>query len=281
MDFGSVAGILNPTQAIAAGMGVADDAFKLYQQRRGEAFQEQFAKEGLRWRVADAEAAGLSPVYGAGLAGAVGTPIPIMQTSLGEMGQNISRAALAGATTEEKEGAVLRNAYIQSQIKSEDMRAEGLALQNEKLRRELSAQPGPPSIFGGDKGGVSGSGPVVVESQQFSPLLRGGVKVEAPKVPAASDESRAVIAGQRPMWQKVRLDDGTEVYLPDAGEGQTFMGNSPITGMALAIPQWLYQQTLNLGDLVSERGKSDRAAFRRWWNDKSVYDPNSSYWKGR
>lgn len=254
MDLGSLAG--------GVGLGLVDDAFKLYQQRRGEAFQEQFAKEGIRWRVADAEAAGLSPVYGAGLGGAVGSPIPIMSSSLGEMGQNISRAALAAATPEEKERAVLGNALVHSQINAEDQRAEGLRLQNEKLRRELAVQPGPPSIFGVGSGG-SGNSPVVVEGQQFSPLLRGGVKVEAPKVPAASDDSRAVIAGQRPMWQKVRLDDGTEVYLPDAGEGQTFMGNSPWAGMALAVPQWLFQQTLNLGNYLSERGRKDRAAIGR------------------
>lgn len=65
------------------------------------ALQREFAQNGIRWKVEDARAAGLHPLYALGGSGATYTPssIPIMPKDDGSqfrnMGQDVSRAAMA------------------------------------------------------------------------------------------------------------------------------------------------------------------------------------------
>lgn len=260
MDFGKIAGALNPTAVLGSALSVGSDLAGMYEQRRNEAFQREFAQNGIRWRMADAAAAGLSPVYGAGLSGAVGSPTSVDFGGLRGMGQDITRAALASATPEEKAAASLNMKLVESQIDETDARKEGIRLQNAKLMQELYGTPGMPSLFSGGSGGMErGKGLVVHEAEQFGPGLRGAVSPEAVKVPSVSGSSRAVVAGESPAWQDFRLSDGTVVSLPYAGEGQTFMGQNPTWGMVLSAPQWLFHQLENLGSKVAARGARDRA----------------------
>lgn len=62
--------------------------------------QREFAKNGIRWRVEDAKAAGLHPLFALGGAGATASPAMQVMTqeagpSYSQMGQNLSRAAQA------------------------------------------------------------------------------------------------------------------------------------------------------------------------------------------
>lgn len=76
------------------------------------AMQKEFAQNGIRWRVADAEAAGLHPLAALGAMGAGYQPGSITMSgdpgsgeafrSLSRMGQNLSRAARATQTTDER-----------------------------------------------------------------------------------------------------------------------------------------------------------------------------------
>lgn len=69
--------------------------------RENNALQREFATHGIQWKVEDAKAAGLHPLYALGGAGASFTPssIPVMPVDSGgwkaEMGQNVARAATA------------------------------------------------------------------------------------------------------------------------------------------------------------------------------------------
>jgi hypothetical protein len=70
--------------------------------RENQQLQREFAQQGIRWKVEDAKAAGLHPLFALGGAGATYTPsaIPMMADSqagsyLRDMGQNVSRAAAA------------------------------------------------------------------------------------------------------------------------------------------------------------------------------------------
>lgn len=97
------------------------------------AAQEAFAQHGVRWRVADAKAAGLHPLYALGGAGASFTPSaqPIMTAAEGAaMGQNIGRAF----------GDDLSKAQLtlaQAQVRKTEM--ETLAIASEIKRQEQSA----------------------------------------------------------------------------------------------------------------------------------------------
>lgn len=71
------------------------------------AYQKEFAQNGIRWKVADAQAAGLHPLIGAGAQGQSFSPSFVGDTtagdSLAQMGQNISRAVDATLTRKERE----------------------------------------------------------------------------------------------------------------------------------------------------------------------------------
>ena len=68
--------------------------------------QREFAQNGIRWKVADARAAGLHPLVSLGAQTASFTPSMVGDNSLGDavanMGQNIGRAIDAKATEEER-----------------------------------------------------------------------------------------------------------------------------------------------------------------------------------
>lgn len=59
--------------------------------------QKEFAQHGIRWKVEDAKAAGLHPLFALGGAGASFAPSaqPVMNNGYAEAGQNLSRAATA------------------------------------------------------------------------------------------------------------------------------------------------------------------------------------------
>lgn len=108
---------------------------------RNEALQREFAKHGIRWRVEDAKAAGINPLValGAGTTsfapisvGDVGAPADKPRSSLsqtlGEMGQNISRAVQATATVSDRQ-----------QIQMNELQLENMKLQNTLLGQRIAA----------------------------------------------------------------------------------------------------------------------------------------------
>lgn len=74
------------------------------------AMQREFAQMGVRWRVADANAAGIHPLFALGAGGAAAAPSYQVggQSSLGQMGQDVSRAIHSTRTQEERALAVLQ-----------------------------------------------------------------------------------------------------------------------------------------------------------------------------
>ena len=79
--------------------------------------QREFAQNGIRWKVADAKAAGIHPLAALGAQTASYQPVQVGDTSLGsglsEMGQNIGRAVDATLTREERKEQQRRNNLIQ------------------------------------------------------------------------------------------------------------------------------------------------------------------------
>lgn len=100
--------------------------------------QERFAKEGIRWKVADAKAAGIHPLYALGANTMSYTPVsqPLASTpdnsisdAIGRVGQNTGRAAAAAITQNEQ--------VEQQQLKQNQLQIENSELQNMKLRSEI------------------------------------------------------------------------------------------------------------------------------------------------
>jgi len=120
---------------------------------------KEFAQNSIQWRVADANAAGVSPLFalGAPTMSYSGSSVGVDPVAAGleSMGQNISRAALANAEPASKVDAAMQALMI-----------ERGTLENDKLRAELMLlkQPGSPPgiplappVLGG-KGDRLGSG---------------------------------------------------------------------------------------------------------------------------
>lgn len=129
------------------------------------ALQREFAQSGIQWRVADAEKAGVHPLFALGAQthsytpqqiGGGGYNIP----DLGSMGQNIERALRASQSQGDRDVDPTRMASMNEQADS--LRLENMALQNDLLRTNIvraNAQLGPPmpTLSGG--GGLAGQQP--------------------------------------------------------------------------------------------------------------------------
>lgn len=100
------------------------------------AMQREFAQMGIRWKVEDAKAAGLHPL--AALGAQVSSPSPVSvggeapKMDFGSLGQDLTRAFKASATTDQRETL--------DREKAKDAAIEGLRLDNDIKRTEIASR---------------------------------------------------------------------------------------------------------------------------------------------
>lgn len=157
----------------------ATNQMSIHQAELNRAAQEEFAKKGIRWRVADARAAGIHPLYALGAQTTSFSPVSVgltADTSFGSgvasAGQDISRAINATRTAPER---VEATAMTAAQI-------EGLQLDNEIKRATLASQvqkitaaqnPPMPSLNETDPFRV----PENKKPDERPPIMMGGVRI--------------------------------------------------------------------------------------------------------
>lgn len=120
--------------------------------------QERFAKEGIRWKVADAKAAGIHPLYALGAQTHSFAPQSLQNTAtdFSALGQGINRALDSTRTSQERLGAV--------QLSLAEAQAEGAKLDNDIKRTQLASalsQPRNPPFPTVNGTSVSGNEPSV------------------------------------------------------------------------------------------------------------------------
>lgn len=117
------------------------------------ALQKDFAQQGVRWKVNDAKAAGIHPLFALGANTTSFSPVSVgttADTSMGDMargmGQDLSRAVQATRTATEKETA------YQDAVK--DLTLKKAGLENEYLAAQIAKikQGSTPSMPSGGKG---------------------------------------------------------------------------------------------------------------------------------
>lgn len=121
--------------------------FAWKQSLRNEDFQKQLATHGIRMRVADAEAAGLHPLVAAGVNPAGGNPVSVNFTggaggsggsrwanAMAGMGQDITRAAMATATQEERAESKARVASMEASTEEAKVRKQVAMAELERLK---------------------------------------------------------------------------------------------------------------------------------------------------
>lgn len=121
------------------GKSSADSANKAAQANaaRQEQLQKDFAQQGIRWKVADAKAAGIHPLYALGANTVSYSPVSVGQTStdfsgLAKAGQDIGRAIDQTRSPGERQGA-LQTTFAAVQL-------EGAKLDNDIKRAELASK---------------------------------------------------------------------------------------------------------------------------------------------
>lgn len=127
------------------------------------ASQKEFAQSGIQWRVADAKAAGIHPLYALGAQTPTYTPTTIVGDNMGralaDSGQDISRAVNSTRNVDQKVAA------YEDTVRSLSLQRMGL--ENEILSSQLRKinQAGVPPAFPGSESVIDGQGDVTyVES---------------------------------------------------------------------------------------------------------------------
>lgn len=114
-------------------MFIVDDlinnVFGMAQEERNANLQREFAQQGLGWKIEDAERHGVHPLAALGASGAQASPVYAAR----EMGQDISRAASAMTSPQERElvdlqieRARIENGILMSQLRQTDQKPPGV-----------------------------------------------------------------------------------------------------------------------------------------------------------
>lgn len=102
--------------------------------QRNIAMQREFAQQGIRWKVADAKAAGVHPLYALGASTHSFSPVSVggsgMGPALASMGQDVGRAINATSTPSERVSA-----YSEA---AQKLQLDNMALQNQLLASRVA-----------------------------------------------------------------------------------------------------------------------------------------------
>lgn len=96
------------------------------------ALQREFAQNGIQWKVADAQAAGLHPLAALGAQTSSFSPVSVGSTDFGSMGQDVGRAIKAAMSESDRDEA--------TKAEATKLALEKGGLENEILRTELASK---------------------------------------------------------------------------------------------------------------------------------------------
>lgn len=173
----------------------------LQQAQADRDLQKEFAQMGIRWKVADAQAAGIHPLFALGGQTASYTPVSnsimpdtSMADAMAGMGQNIHRAIGQTRTAEEKEMAALNLASARTQLEGQQL---DNAIRASQLQKLGSTQP--PMAGSDNFAPGQGNSPVMVKPAERTASQAGRLAQEA---------------GWRPDVSYSRTDTGLTPMVP-------------------------------------------------------------------
>lgn len=171
--------------------------------RDNAAMQREFAQHGIRWRVEDAKAAGIHPLYALGANVSQASPVSVgdygVGRSISDMGQNISRAMAATATSEERALAKIRLAGAQADL---DGKLIDNQIRGSQLQGIQSVGPSFPGVDNFDFSGQPNASALVTRKPLRSTVSQPG--------------RRAQEAGWRPDVSYARTDTGLTPVIPES-----------------------------------------------------------------
>lgn len=135
--------------------------------------QKDFAQQGIRWKVADAEQAGINPLFALGASTTSFSPVSVGSTvasgladSLSSAGQDIGRAVSATMTGKEREDA-FETKVKEAQLKGLDLDNQIKATQIASGVQRLKANSNPAMATGTKKDGLVGEDDPSDRKKQF------------------------------------------------------------------------------------------------------------------
>lgn len=268
------------------------------QQRREAAAQKEFAQHGIQWRVEDAKAAGVHPLFALGANTPTYSPTSIVGGGVGEglaqAGQAIGNAVARSETPQQNAVAELNLRMLRANVMRSEQEAWGAFLDNEarSLRPLTNAQPGggvdPRFIYGegGSAGGV------------------GQVQVKPSEVISSSPGDPSMEAGMGTFWKSHRVTpDGRVVALPSSELSELLesMSESPFAGAMVLKknlqrdPEFLiknrdwipFAEELNMAKRAMDNLSRWGNSFYDWYTDPDTYRLTPSFrsrsapWKNR
>lgn len=222
IDDAALGGILGGLGQAAGGIGglfggsKGTDWTSIQLMREQQQMQKEFAQNGIRWKVADAKAAGLHPLAAIGAAGASYSPVSYagstsgggsdLGQSLKDMGQGLGRAVASTQTKEERVASAFELTRQRQEIERGD-------LINAKLASDLALQqsqlgPGMPSNMANPAHSIASAKGYIVKDAEVTATGDPG-KTAAPPggVPLATEYSDPY-GGRTPLPQKdVNIDE--------------------------------------------------------------------------
>lgn len=265
--------IISGGMSLIGGLMGRDDAktarqLALNSEAENRAMQYDFAKNGIRWRVADAKEAGVHPIYALGASTPSFSPVSTnfaadtsLPNAMAAAGQDIGRAINSTRSQDERIVAFTKAARA--------LQLENMSLQNENLRTEIASktarlganQSGPPMPAPGDAWLIPGQPPSGPSGS------RGPLFVDTPLKRAPGDP-----------W-KLSQEGGA---ITDTGHARTSGGLFPVPSddVKQRIEDNFYQETMhfirnNLLPMISPKFNQPPhpASKGNVW----VYDPVYGY----
>jgi len=202
-------------------------------QERNTAMQREFAQMGIRWKVADAKAAGIHPLYALGASTHSYSPIAIsdqLGPAMASAGQDYSRAMMAAASDRERREVEARNFMLAAEQRSDarvaqqkaearsdamfGMQVERNFLENQLLLEQINRLRSPgmgPGLPSGDANGPANA-------------PRGAIKVKPSELTSRAVERSSHTAGVDPMWDSFEYAPGKFMRLPSQKAAEAWEG---------------------------------------------------------
>lgn len=204
-----VGGILNRNETRRANEANAQIA------RENIALQKQFAQEGIRWKVEDAKAAGIHPLYALGASTHSFSPVSagaVADSSLGNAmaaaGQDLSRAINTTRTSSERQTAFEKTV--------QNLQLQKMGLENDLLSSQIAklrATPNPPMPSGLKADGLH---PIADKPEDIPQLSFGNGRINVDRNVSNVDdftkrygESADWWAGPYVMWKDYKQNSAT------------------------------------------------------------------------
>lgn len=267
--------------AIAAGIsgalsligGRKSQNFQEDQSRANTALQKEFAQHGVRWRVEDAKAAGLHPLYALGAQLPTFSPtfsMDAMGPAIAQAGQDIGRAVSSIQTKAERTAAGLQLKALEKSIEESDARI-GL-LRSEAAR---NAQMVGPQTFPMAESSSPSNGLI---PEALLPFHNQGY-VESQGTPALTTrvQDSALTAGFNPMWSEYEVAEGRRMVLPSSSSGGASEGLESITE-SLPVMLMVYNENVarygqEWGDWFAQRYLIPEFGHEWWENVQEFFRP--------